>query len=694
MDAFGYNVGGCLRVDALNYVVRGADAELYQTLRAGEFSYIFSSRQMGKSSLLVRVKAQLQQAGADCAYLDMTRLGSDGLTQAQWYAGVVISLLNSLGRSKQINFRQWWQADADLPLVQRLNQLVEEVLLPDPEGPPLYIFIDEIDSLLSLDFSTDDFFAWIRACYNQRSHHPCYRRLTFALFGVATPSDLIADKQRTPFNLGRAIPLTGFTLAESAPLQRGLEPWVEHPQVVLKSILDWTGGQPFLTQKLCDIAVRTAAQSATQPLTLSAAMAAVWVDGLVRSHILDHWESQDEPIHLRTIRAHLFWHQQHTSRILGLYQRLLQGEPVDTDDSREQVDLLLSGLVVRRGNQLAIKNRIYRQVFNHAWVQRQLQQLRPYGPALDAWVASHRQDATCLLKGQTLLKAEQWAHNKSLSDLDYQFLAASQDAERQHIQALLDAKAESERFFRQLAEAVPQIVWIVEPDGKLSYTNQEGHNFSGLTPDQVSDWDRFTIIHPDDQPISWAGWDKSLQTGEPYEVQLRMQDADGHYRWFLNRAIPIRDGNGRVVKWFGTSTDLDAIKRTEEAKRLKEVEARLAEQDKRLQQEQRAGRLQRWLLGSVSLALVVSTALGGYAFFEKRQSALREVTAMAHASEAQFASGNRLDALVTALTAQARLHRLSPVPAGLANQVENNLRRAVFQAVEQNRFGDAELGNV
>jgi PAS domain S-box-containing protein len=582
-----YNVGGCLQVDASNYVVRQADVDLFEALKAKQFSYIFSSRQMGKSSLLVRVKAILQQEGANCAYLDMTRLGNDGLTQTQWYAGVMMSLLSSCGLSKHVNFYQWWQAHQDLPPLQQLNRLVEDVLIPEPEGPPVYIFIDEIDTLLSLNFSTDDFFAWMRSCYTQRAHDPRYQRLTFALFGVATPSDLIADKKRTPFNLGQAIPLNGFTLAESAPLQRGLAPWVENSQAVLQSILHWTGGQPFLTQKLCDLAVQAAQQAERVPLSLSAGMAEVWVEDLVRSRIIDHWESQDEPIHLRTIRDHLFWHKKRTGRILGVYQQLLQGKPVPSDDSREQVDLLLSGLVIRQDNYLAIKNRIYRQVFTKTWVERQLQQLRPYGPALEAWMASG-QDPAYLLRGQTLLNAEKWAQNKSLSDLDYQFLTASQDTERQHIQQLLDAKAESERFFRQLAEAVPQIVWIVEPDGSLSYTNQVGHDFSGLSLNQVTDWQRFNIIHPDDQAISKAAWEVSLNTGQPYEVQLRMQDASGNYRWFLNRAIPIHDGDGTVVKWFGTSTDLDAIKRAEEAKRLKEVEARLVEQDKRTRAAGRA----------------------------------------------------------------------------------------------------------
>ena len=74
----------------------------------------------------------------------------------------------------------------------------------------LVIFIDEIDSVLSLNFPTDDFFTFIRACYNQRVDQPAYNRLTFALLGVATPSDLIQDKKRTPFNIGRAIELNGF----------------------------------------------------------------------------------------------------------------------------------------------------------------------------------------------------------------------------------------------------------------------------------------------------------------------------------------------------------------------------------------------------------------------------------------------------------------------------------------------------
>jgi hypothetical protein len=116
---------------------------------------------------------------------------------------------------------QWWQEREGLSPIQRLGEFIEEGLLAEI-SQNIVIFIDEIDSVLKLDFK-DDFFALIRSCYNQRAENSEYRRLTFALLGVATPSDLIQDKSRTPFNVGRAIALQGFQLHEVQPLAQGLE---------------------------------------------------------------------------------------------------------------------------------------------------------------------------------------------------------------------------------------------------------------------------------------------------------------------------------------------------------------------------------------------------------------------------------------------------------------------------------------
>lgn len=116
---------------------------------------------------------------------------------------------------------KWWQELGNISLPQKLSQFIYDVLLVEYPTENICIFIDEIDSILSLDFAVDDFFALIRYCYNQRTINPEYNRITFAIFGVATPSDLIQDRKRTPFNIGIAIELHGFTLEEVAPLAIG-----------------------------------------------------------------------------------------------------------------------------------------------------------------------------------------------------------------------------------------------------------------------------------------------------------------------------------------------------------------------------------------------------------------------------------------------------------------------------------------
>src|SRR5438105_11532555 len=99
-----------------------------------------------------------------------------------------------------------------------------QVILPslDTQDSRLVVFVDEIDYVRSLPFSTDEFFAAIRECYNRRAQDPEFERLTFCLLGVASPSDLIQDTRTTPFNIGRRIELTDFTPAEAAPLAAGL----------------------------------------------------------------------------------------------------------------------------------------------------------------------------------------------------------------------------------------------------------------------------------------------------------------------------------------------------------------------------------------------------------------------------------------------------------------------------------------
>lgn len=439
-----YQVGGSLGGDDPNYVVRQADEQLYIGLKTGNFCYVLNSPQMGKSSLLQRTKHRLEKEGCACVYLDLARLGSESTTPVQWYKGIIASLFYEFNLGEQDNFKKWWEQQAELAYVQRLQQFVEQVLLKEVKSDRIFIFIDEIDSLLSLKFPINDFFVWIRDCYNHQTDNPDFNRLGFAVFGVVSPSDLINNQHQSPFNIGQAIELYGFQLHEATPLLKGLEQIISQPRAILQEIFHWTKGQPFLTQKLCQLVVRVALESSTKMITIPPGAEGFWIEQLVKSRIILHWESQDEPEHLCTIKNRLLFHEHRAGRLLGLYQQILQTQSnqtfgVPTDDSREQTELLLSGLVEKHNGYLKIKNPIYKSVFNAEWVIRQLDNLRPYSQTFNAWVESGYQDESCLLRGNALKETLNWAQDKSLSNLDYQFLAASQEYEQRAVQIALQA---------------------------------------------------------------------------------------------------------------------------------------------------------------------------------------------------------------------------------------------------------------
>ena len=133
---------------------------------------------------------------------------------------------------------------------------------------------------------------------------------------------------------------------------------------------------------------------------------------------------------------------------------------------------------------------------------------------------------------------------------------------------LQSALQRSEARFRQLADAMPQIVWAAGPDGKLDYYNRRWFEYINASSEDAATarWDQY--VHPEDLQRAGETWERSLRSGEPYAIEFRVRRADGEYRWFLVRALPIRDAHGSIVRWFGACTDIHDQKAVEAAMRL------------------------------------------------------------------------------------------------------------------------------
>ena len=367
-----YTTGGTVQAQEGGlYLVRPADQQLLELCRQSRFAYVLTPRQLGKSSLMIRTAEELLAEGFRAVTVDLTQIGT-GSDAEKWYGDVLEVVADQLELTT--NARTWWQQEAETGLTLRLTRFFEEVVLAEV-SEPIVIFVDEIDTTLSLGF-TDDFFAAIRYFYVARAQNPALRRLSFVLIGVATPADLIRDPKRTPFNIGERVDLRDFTPAEAAPLAAGLPLPPEQAQRALGWILGWTGGHPYLSQRLCSVL------ASDPPAEWSKAA----VDQAVGRSFFGERSEQDN--NLQFVRDMLTKRAPpgYGAELLRTYRSIWQGKQPVADEEQNLVHahLKLSGVVRRDGRQLAVRNRLYREVFNAAWIEEHNPEdfWKRYGPVL------------------------------------------------------------------------------------------------------------------------------------------------------------------------------------------------------------------------------------------------------------------------------------------------------------------------
>jgi len=358
-----YTVGGTMKTTAPSYITRAADMQLLEAIRQHQFCYLLTSRQMGKSSLMVRTATRLRETGFRSVIIDLTGIGTTNLDTETWYLGQIQRIVKQL--HLQIDYLSWWRRQRHLGVVQRFMDFLTEVIL-NKISEPVAIFVDEIDTTLGLPES-DDYFAAIRALYNDRAVNPELERLTFVLLGVASPSDLIKDPKRTPFNIGKRIQLADFRLDEAKSLITGLAPDPDSANQLLTRVFFWTEGHPYLTQKICTHVAQWAQSKWNQSDVPTI------VDDLVDEIFLSEAGRHTDE-NLRFIRDRIL-ETDDCIELLQIYKQIYQGK-VSIDDELDPIlaTLKLSGLIKTTDSGTSkIRNPIYKCVFDESWINTALE---------------------------------------------------------------------------------------------------------------------------------------------------------------------------------------------------------------------------------------------------------------------------------------------------------------------------------
>ena len=405
------------------YLGREADRVLLSALEEGAYCHVLAPRQVGKSSLRMRSGRALEAGGVRAVQLDLTSLGSSA-SPDEWYFGLADVIASRLKLPDPVGL---WEDKKALAPPARFGAFLREVVLREVKTP-LVIFIDEIEAVRLVQFPTDDFFAVIRALYEERSGDVELRRLTFCLLGVSVPNDLVHNKRITPFNISRGVRLADFARAELAPLEEELRPLGGDASAILDAVHGWTDGHPYMTMKLChELAALGSVAAGREAAVVDEVVERVFLAQPLAdpnlNYALRRFETDD---YQRKGGVPL------TEKI-ELYRRVLEeGEIEAVGERAVELELYLTGMIkqveVGGAARVRVRNRICARVFDREWL-RGKERLRFLSESMWQWIDSEKKEAF-LLGGDVLGRALEWAKTAYVSDEERAFLEQSQAAEQ------------------------------------------------------------------------------------------------------------------------------------------------------------------------------------------------------------------------------------------------------------------------
>ena len=262
------------------------------------------------------------------------------------------------------------------------------------------------------------------------------------------------------------------------------------------------------------------------------------------------------------------------------------------------------------------------------------------------------------------------------------------------------ALAESEERFRAITNSIDQMIWSTRPDGYHDFYNDRWYEYTGVQYGSTDGAGWNDMFHPDDQERAWKVWSESLATGKPYHIEYRLRHHSGHYRWVLGRAQPVRDPEGRIVRWFGTCTDIQEIIDAREvlARSREDLEREVYERtDKLMKAEEQLRQAQKMeaigqLTGGIAHDFnnMLAVVQGGLRLLQRRLA--RGETDVGKYIDGAIEGANRAAVLTQRLLAFARQQPLTPVAVD-ANRMVAGMQDLIARALGESIQIDIALAD-